>query len=662
MAINWNLAGYVSPNIEIAPEQLPLEALVKTSDVLQDRYDKSYENYTKAQEYQRQMLSQANEADKEAAQQIFSQYENQLKDVADRGDYHNMRWETLNLAQEAANNYASINEKNKAIQAQREAIAKDPRWQTSREQRIKDFELGLKSIQWDPTKRTITNLNVDPYTAAPDVNIMEKSIKYGSVMKPEDIGWKNGYLQYVDVDGKPVSNPMEAAFVNHIVNGKTTETLSADVIKKAVTNALLQDEDVKAVKQRDLGYLAKTGEIKFTGDPVKDKAIEDAYDLEHIMKPAGAAGDLLKVHNVMTTSDVSQNQGALFAGSGNSDINGGMYEPTSVNVSPETKEQYNNELHNAWNASLQGSSQARMSIRANIQGAIADAKAEGDTKKVNSLTSKLDDLQFLWKMGEKNPEILQDLQATSALDPTGSRLLKTKARTNKYANLTPEELKRLSTITPNVTQTKLLERSSWFDTELSKAYENQKSPRFLNVQMQRPDLMNTEIQNKLTTAGKNLKWSDFNISKDEWKDKDNNEIRIIGYATEPIPGEGMMLELMDSKNNTYYATPRKTTGRSILNNISRHLYRPFEELNFYKDVMPPSSRTKAVSLLREGNVPYKSKNANTPNKALFNFSNEAEIQPNSDGSYTLIDGNKSATYPSIYTLLYQNSINRQNEK
>ena len=49
MAINWNLAGYVSPNIEITPEQLPLEALVKTSDVLQDRYDKSKENYTKAQ-------------------------------------------------------------------------------------------------------------------------------------------------------------------------------------------------------------------------------------------------------------------------------------------------------------------------------------------------------------------------------------------------------------------------------------------------------------------------------------------------------------------------------------------------------------------------------------------------------------------------------------
>lgn len=662
MAINWNLAGYVSPNIEITPEQLPLEALVKTSDVLQDRYDKSKENYTKAQEYQRQMLSQANEADKETAQQIFSQYENQLKDVADRGDYHNMRWETLNLAQEAANNYAAINEKNKAIQAQRDAIAKNPIWATSREQRLKDFELGLKSIQWDPTKRTITNLNVDPYTAAPDVNIMEKAIKYGNVMKPEDIGWKRGYLQHLDADGKPVSNPLESVVTNHIVDGKTVESMPSDRIKKAVTEALLQDEDVKAVKKRDLGYLSKTGEIKFTGDPVKDKAIEDAYDLEHIIKPATAAGELQKVHNVMDTHDETENQGFAFAGLGNSSIDGGMYEPTSVNVSPETKEQYNNELHNAWNASLQGSSQARMSIRANIQGAIADAKAEGDTKKANSLTSKLDDLQFLWRMGEKNPEILQDLQAASAVDPTGSALVNTKARTNKYANLTPEELKRLSTITPNVMQTKLLEGSSYFDTDLSDAYENQKSPRFLNVQMQRPDLMNSEIQNKLTNAGKNLKWSDFNISKDEWKGGEDNQIRIVGYATEPIPGEGMMLELMDNKNNTYYATPRKTTGRSILNNISKHLYRPFEELNFYRDVMPPSSRTKAVSLLREGNVPYKSKNANTPNKALFNFSSEAEIQPNSDGSYTLIDGNKSATYPSIYTLLYQNSINRQNEK
>jgi hypothetical protein len=653
MAINWNLAGYVSPNIEIAPDQLPLEALVKTSDVLQDRYDKSYENYTKAQEYQRQMLAQANEADKEAAQQIFSQYEEQLKDVANKGDYHNMRWETLNLAQQAANNYGNISERNKLIQAQKEAIAKDPRWQTSREDRLKDFELSLKPIVWDNEKRVVSNLNVSPYSAAPDVNKMEKAVKYGSLMKPEDIGRKEGYLQYVDFNGKPVSNPMEAAFVNHIVNGQVTEKLPAKVIQEAVTNALLQDEDIKAVKARDLAFLEKTGQIKFTGDPVKDKAIEDAYILENVLKPAGAAGELLKVNNRETTRDITQGQGAAYGNGLNTD-QPNFIEPTSINVSAAAKDKYNNELHNAWMSSLEGSSHARMTIRNNLELAAKQLKQEGKPEDAKRILNGLEDLNFLWKVGQKDPSVLADLQKTSALDPTGSSLVNVKARTRKYA-LTPEEQKRLEKINTNINQTHSLEAASWFDTDLSDAFENQKSNSFLNVQFQRPDMGNEEDQRKMTTFSQNLTYKDFNIADKEWLDSKDNKVRIIGWSTEPIPGEGMMYELMDNNNNVYYATSKKTKGRDIAYSVSKNFYRPFKQLNDYAEILPPVAKTNAVTLLKDGNVPYYSNGKGST--SLFKFSPNAEIQPNQDGSYTLTDGKRVETYPSIATLLYNNSKN-----
>ena len=163
MAINWNQAEYVSPKVQITPEQLPIEAGVKVGTVLQDRYDKSYENYTKAGEALRQMLNDAHDIDKPAVKQIYDEYQNKLKDISESGDFHNMRWQTLNLATEAADNYRSIAERNKAVQAQEELISKDPRWSLKREEALADFRKGLSSVSYNPETRSFSGLNVSPY-------------------------------------------------------------------------------------------------------------------------------------------------------------------------------------------------------------------------------------------------------------------------------------------------------------------------------------------------------------------------------------------------------------------------------------------------------------------------------------------------------------------
>lgn len=605
MAINWNLAGYVSPNIEITPEQLPLEALVKTSDVLQDRYDKSKENYTKAQEYQRQMLSQANEADKEAAQQIFSQYENQLKDVADRGDYHNMRWETLNLAQEAANNYASINEKNKAIQAQREAIAKDPRWQTSREQRLKDFELGLKSIQFDPTKRIITNLNVDPYTAAPDVHIMEKSIKYGSVMKPEDIGWKRGYLQYVDFDGKPVSNPMEAAFVNHIVDGKTTETLPADRIKKAVTEALLQDEDVKAVKKRDLKYLERSGEIKFTGDPVKDKAIEDAYDLEHIIKPATAAGQLLKVNNRMDIDDVTQSQGAAFgSGSGKRTLMGVPVNTLADSYGPEGKS-----LRETLVDGLNGEKGNFNILTGYFNRAASDEK---DPKRKAELQSYSQTIKELNKLPQNvKDEVSKKFQLFS-----GPRLIEVLSKMSETGRdgefiYSPEAQKTIKKLSEFVTKPFALSN----DTELKYKEYSKNNSGFQNINLLVPHYRDNTTNNELQTwIDNSLATNDFSTVKGKLDPA--HKYALSKVSDRPLGnGTGIVIELKDKETGqTVLVEPKDERMYQILETT----FPGIVSANFYKNTNDFTlGESRSVNdILVENNLPAEKVPANLRNNKI----------------------------------------------
>ena len=580
------------------------------------------------------MLSQANEADKEAAQQIFSQYENQLKDVADRGDYHNMRWETLNLAQEAANNYASINEKNKAIQTQREAIAKDPRWQTSREQRLKDFELGLKSIQWDPTKRTITNLNVDPYTAAPDVHIMEKSIKYGSVMKPEDIGWKRGYLQYVDFDGKPVSNPMEAAFVNHIVDGKTTETLPADRIKKAVTEALLQDEDVKAVKKRDLKYLERSGEIKFTGDPVKDKAIEDAYDLEHIIKPATAAGQLLKVNNVMDIDDVTQSQGAAFGSGNNNVMQSGVYSPTDQ-YQPLGAEG-RSEFPVMFNDALLGNKAAKVKLMSTLHAmATKDPKA----KEVVALANDM------FKFSQEYPEYASILNKSTAgksdwflasgaqdvmnvLD--GLRIAAQGKGNPKVGNAVGKLIERYGKIA----------NSGILDSDFEDQFEQFTTQK---QQTRQTPTYSWSVTNPQSRELFNKLREDFNIDKfdiieGKWEDGENRKLdALTNFTLEPYGGGlGITFEGRDSKGRSVRMVPKKQHETAILGEIAKLV--PDSDVlntNIYKGITPIAYPNIPVKLADLADEIEDSRFAATVKKSYGNNS----IMLKDDGSYVMLDPN-----------------------
>jgi hypothetical protein len=318
MAINWNQAEYVAPKLQIVPEQLPVEAGVKVGAVLQDRFDKSYENLTKAEEAARQLINTANPVDKEIATQVFNQYSEQLKGI-DKTDLHNARWKTLKLATEAANNYTSMAQRNKEIQAQEEMISKNPIWGTTREERLKDFRKGLTSMGWDADKRTFANLNVSPYSAAADVNTMKKSVEYGALMKPETFGAKDGSLEYVDASGKTTKNPFDAALVYHRTQTGERKLLKDADIKSAVQNAMLNDSEVKAMVNRDLKYLG------INPDNPEQAKEYNQYLQKTIFDPAKSAGELLKINDNTLKNDMTMSSGVAAGGKSKSDTDAAQW-------------------------------------------------------------------------------------------------------------------------------------------------------------------------------------------------------------------------------------------------------------------------------------------------------------------------------------------------
>jgi hypothetical protein len=301
MAINWNQAEYVAPKLQIVPEQLPVEAGVKVGAVLQDRFDKSYENLTKSEEALRQMALNANEVDRPEVERIYNQYSEQLKGI-DKTDLHNARWKTLKLATEAANNYMSVAQRNKEIKAQEEMISKDPRYALKREEALQDFRKGLSSVGWDADKRTFSNLNISPYSAAADVDKVKYYTTYGKLMEPIVKSIKNKTVVPVDENGNETTLEKAPYFKTINTQGQVS-ILPASQLFRTLKDVGMSDDNVRAELERDARRTGKT--------------VDQLFEEEHV--PALKAVSKLLAQSKTQTVDqedikVNKNYGASTAG------------------------------------------------------------------------------------------------------------------------------------------------------------------------------------------------------------------------------------------------------------------------------------------------------------------------------------------------------------
>jgi len=95
----------------------------KVGDILQDRYDKSYEQYNMFQELAKQTEQVANPLERQKVRDYITSLEPEIKAISERGDFHNMRHQTAALARNAANNLKFFGDRAQQIQDLQNKIA-----------------------------------------------------------------------------------------------------------------------------------------------------------------------------------------------------------------------------------------------------------------------------------------------------------------------------------------------------------------------------------------------------------------------------------------------------------------------------------------------------------------------------------------------------------
>jgi hypothetical protein len=640
MPINFGQADYYSPKIEIVGKEVPLAALEKTGAVLQDRYDKSYENETKTQALIKKLKMSADEKDKELAEQIGKVYEQRLKERSEKGDFHNMRWQTQQDAIEFADIYTGLSERAKKMQQYRDAIKtykgiNDP---NRREYELKKWSESQSSSQFDPENRMLTGLAVTAPQLIDDVNMAKWADTYGKGFESDVVASSNGQFVKIEAGQKIPANGQIAPISGFYdtKTGRKVEKVDEAQIKSSLNKFLSADPEVQSYKNALMDYYVNG--LKMNPEEAKFKIESDITNsaVQAAMTKYGFVKD-------MKESDVTLNSGATFnSGSGSE----GKYTPVTLNnpLQEEGKREYSTDLIN----SFAGDVKAIYNTRNILSNLISQAENSGDIKKAAKYTKYLNDIITIQNITEKYPELRQYM-VPNRLDNTGIISLKTIVKDGKL-NIAPEDKLAISKISTDVgTAGKTTgEMNTWFDREADDDYENYNQSGFRNISMMQPDLLDDQTRNKIEKLSKGLTIDNFNIpekTKNSWGD--NKSLEIVSWSTEPMGnGVGILFGIKNPKTGEIvYTTPKNRRKDGLIQQISKHLYTPADAYDQMSNLPSPTKKTKVDSLLKTAELSEDNFN--------IDVNDEVEFE---NGKYFL-SSNPQEKFDSIYQLFYK-KINR----
>ena len=306
MPIDFNQQAFFDPKIDIIGKEVPLAEIEKTGNVLQNRFDESYKQYSAADEALKQMEARANPVDREKAKELRGIYKGEMDKILEQGDFHNMRRQTENLARNAAINYKAIEEKNAAIQKGLEEIAKSPKYKLDPEGAKQEYLKSLKSINFNPETRTISDFNVESYNKVGDVNIAEK---FQPIVKGLTSKYLKGRGSRFDTEVTP--NGQKVLVVRTETGGK--RTLPAGEIEREMLAFIKSDPEVQEYIKRDVGRAGI--------DPNSEEG-KIAYDkllLDRTQDATKAFGNMYEINDDETSNTFTVAGGDLNGSGGDKD-------------------------------------------------------------------------------------------------------------------------------------------------------------------------------------------------------------------------------------------------------------------------------------------------------------------------------------------------------
>ena len=647
MAIDFNKQLVFDPKIEIVGEEVPLAEMEKTGAVLQDRYDKSYEDYSTFKELAKQTEQIADREEREKVKQYIKDLEPQVKEIGEKGDFHNMRQQTAALAKNAAFNLKLFGERAAEVKKYRDLIAANDK--------IGDEE--TKAYYQNKLNKTMAETQYNPET---------KSFNFSALQLPKMVedydnnkffqnvtqGWMaNRYgseaanMAFLKAGDKipGVGGVAPTAGVYNTKTGRQDTTVDFNEVYNNVLKAAEGERGLQAVLKRDFEIQSEGKNL----NPEQQEALKESLKRKYLYDPLTAFANKAAFRQTDKTENLGFDAGATNAlGNGTNTPEGGKYTPVTINnpLAPDEKRELGTDI----TKSLSGDPKAIYSTRSIISSIIDNYTQKGDTKKAEKFTKYLNDITDLQNITQKYPDLIQYAKP-DRLDNTGVLTMKEAVRTGKV-KVSPEDKFRLDKISTDIgTAGKTtLEMNTWFDRELDDEYENFASTGMRNIGMMQPDLVDDATRNKIEALSKGLNIDAFNLSegaKKDWGDKKG--LDIVSWSVEPVGnGVGIVFGIKNPKTDEIiYTTPKNRKADGLIQQVSKYLYSPAAIYDQMSNLPSPTRKTKVSSLLKTAQLP----------KASFNLDVNDEIDVENGQYFTI--SNPGKKYDSIYQLFYDN-LNR----
>jgi hypothetical protein len=273
---------FVNPNIQVKGTEIPLEQLEKTSNILQDRYDKSYENLTKFQEMAKQAEQMAHPDERGKVKEWVSTLQPQVDQMVKDDALHRVGWKTMAMASNAANNLKLFQDRaTLANKFTTELNASQKLKGDAKEHYVKKLNQELAKTQYDPTKGTFDFQPVSLPKVVEDADVNESLKKYAMGWLANKFGDQSANMAFVNkgesipgVGGKAVEGG-----VYNTKTGRVVEKVDYNEVLNNVKSMMEQDIPIQEMIKRDTEiYLDKHPNV----DPnkvynmIKSKTLDNA--------------------------------------------------------------------------------------------------------------------------------------------------------------------------------------------------------------------------------------------------------------------------------------------------------------------------------------------------------------------------------------------------
>jgi hypothetical protein len=260
MAIDFSRKLYQAPKVDFIGEDVPVEAFIKSSDILNQRYAQSAEAATKSQEALNQAIQLASPYERESLKPYLEDVNKQLQAIATDDDYINQEWKTKSLALRTSANLKAVEERKKQAEEFLDKLSltkdiSDPNIRKMYEnQYLKQFE-GTK---YDPQTGLIEFSKLQAPKIVTDVNAAELLNKGLTGMVANKYGKSVNDVAIVapgsKIPGSSQVNVAPTPLVYDLKTKRVIEKLTEAEVRAAGRSLLDASPEVQAVLQRDASY------------------------------------------------------------------------------------------------------------------------------------------------------------------------------------------------------------------------------------------------------------------------------------------------------------------------------------------------------------------------------------------------------------------------